>query len=664
MANRTLKNAWPVAGVLAGLFAAACQHGTRETPTAVNPNDAGGGGEEAGLNPYATFEAGAPASALASISIEPGGDALEVSETGGTRTFVAMGHFVDGSKAPLGMEVSWLASEPVIGTIAAGGVFTASGKRGGVVSLHASARGLAGDTTLTVKLKTILNSDGVADPLAASLRGAKDPDPTATWAYPYDGTVFPRGLGAPDLMWKGGASGDAYYLHITSATYEFEGFYSLKPERINDDVWEAFVNSTSGPAEVTVAHVTGTTAQVLGALKWRIAPASMRGTIYYWANDKGRILRIKPGSTTPDDFSAPEFMNNGGGCTMTCHNVSADGSTLVSGGGSFAGSYDLLQNKKAYASGSWAFAALSPDGKYVVPNSGGFFSPGPGGTGNGGIYRTADGTLVDDSGLTTATSYPAFAPNGSRLVYTEASGGLRAYDFDPTTVKFSNDRQIVAGNIGNPIVWPSVSPDGNWVMYTRGQSMTTGTKAALFLASATTPDLEVRLAATSGDTYPFAAGDRDRELNFEPTFAPVAAGGFFWVVFTSRRTYGTQAQGGPESVKQLWVAAVDLPINEQDYGKTDPSHPAFRLPGQNLTSLNMRGFWASDPCKQEGNGCAEGIECCGGSCVDDGKGIMVCGTKAVGGCSKNGSRCETVADCCDQTSFCINKVCSEAPPPK
>ena len=35
--------------------------------------------------------------------------------------------------------------------------------------------------------------------------------------------------------------------------------------------------------------------------------------------------------------------------------------------------------------------------------------------------------------------------------------------------------------------------------------------------------------------------DADHELNYEPTVAPIASGGYAWVVFMSRRMYGNVA---------------------------------------------------------------------------------------------------------------------------
>ena len=128
---------------------------------------------------------------------------------------------------------------------------------------------------------------------------------------------------------------------------------------------------------------------------------------------------------------------------------------------------------------------------------------------------------------------------------------------------------------------------------------------------------------------------------------------------TSRRTYGNELLGSKDATKQLWVIAID---QAPQMGK-DPSHPAFRLPGQAIDSINMRGFWALDPCKQDGQSCMSGTECCNGYC-DPGPdgGAPVCGPKQ--GCANNGDKCDVSADCCGSASgtTCINHVCSEPTP--
>jgi hypothetical protein len=134
-----------------------------------------------------------------------------------------------------------------------------------------------------------------------------------------------------------------------------------------------------------------------------------------------------------------------------------------------------------------------------------------------------------------------------------------------------------------------------------------------------------------------------------------------WVVFVSPRDYGNRMQATTDATidnrKQLWVAAVDV---NPEPGK-DPSHPAFWLPGQDLATINMSGYWALEPCKQNGLDCNDGYECCTGFCRDQGDGTFKCVPPPTNECSKTGEKCSTVADCCPQPGSkieCIGGFCA------
>jgi hypothetical protein len=164
----------------------------------------------------------------------------------------------------------------------------------------------------------------------------------------------------------------------------------------------------------------------------------------------------------------------------------------------------------------------------------------------------------------------------------------------------------------------------------------------------------------------------DAQLNYEASVSPIAAGGYAWVVFTSRRQYGNVATTAPwrsdprnypwqdeVTTKKLWVAAIDLNAKPG----TDPSHPAFYLPAQELYAGNSRGFWSFDPCRMDGASCETGDQCCGGFCQAQADGALACGSDRPS-CAGIYERCATSADCCEVGGgrvACINSVCSLRP---
>jgi hypothetical protein len=126
-------------------------------------------------------------------------------------------------------------------------------------------------------------------------------------------------------------------------------------------------------------------------------------------------------------------------------------------------------------------------------------------------------------------------------------------------------------------------------------------------------------------------------------------------MFTSRRTYGTKLVGSESETKRLWVSAWD----PQAMPGTDPTSPPFYLGGQELVAPNSRGFWALDPCKQDGAGCGSGDECCSGFCNPQGDPPeFLCGPND-GQCSDEFEACDSSADCCEGENLeCVNGVCS------
>jgi hypothetical protein len=314
---------------------------------------------------------------------------------------------------------------------------------------------------------------------------------------------------------------------------------------------------------------------------------------------------------------------------------------------------------------------------------------------------------------------PAFSPDGTLVTFNPIAGPgvqnpkqkLLVMSFDVATKTFSNATEIVDFT-GQPAEvrpgWPAFFPDGKSVVFNHqsaagidgnnlGDLRTRkGAKARLAWASASGGQQITALDQLNGASYlpkldqpvamsclgdGFEVGNIDADhaddvnLNYEPTVNPIASGGYAWVVFTSRRMYGSVATippfcSDPRGVdlvqnittKKLWVAAIDL--NAQP--GVDSSHPAFYLPGQELLAGNSRGFWVLDPCKPKGESCESGDQCCDGYCQPVGaNGELVCSnTPPDSQCSKPQEKCTTAADCCDPSNICLNGFCTPPTPPQ
>ncbi len=273
--------------------------------------------------------------------------------------------------------------------------------------------------------------------------------------------------------------------------------------------------------------------------------------------------------------------------------------------------------------------------------------------------------------------------------------GLMTYD-DAASPPLFGAPAVIATDASHAVAWPSFTPDGNAVLFHAGDSFDTSGGsgvphyADLRLADladgnkvATLDALNAWSSSGAGATYlPYGAAE-EAHSNYEPAVLPVAVGGYYWVVFTSRRCYGnTLAPGGtttggdnrwgsvvmgnevPSIRKKLWIAALDVTAAA---GK-DRSHPAFYLPGQELEAGNMRAFAALEPCKANGVACESAADCCGGFCRPSGTseaGVpsLTCVPKP-SGCSHEDESCTVTADCCDAPAGyeCLNSRCTRPTP--
>ncbi len=647
-------------------------------------------------------------------------DAPQISVSGEPVSIELGVTYEDGS-APNG--AVWSVDDTRIGSIDQNGVFTANGWVAGTVTVTVTVGSQTTTIEISVSVDISENPGDVAKDDRDSLVGGGSggpsgigPDADLRFLYPYDETVFPRGLSAP-LLQLAGAAAEATYVVLQVGDFKYQAFYAGSGPlqiTISQQAWKGATLSATADDWLTVSVTKLSGGEVTGPVseRYRIAQGSLKGIVYYntyrspLAGEEGAVMRIKPGS------DAEVLM---AGCHV-CHAVSSQGNRLVSGidwdnGNPIdSGAFELSADGEATplnvdAEGrKYAFGALTPDGSLMmvsaVPDSG----PKP-----RGLDPTYTSRLIDPAtGADVATSgwdydqaqTPVFSHDGSLIAFarggSDAAHILSVMGFDNSGAKpaFSDSRNVVTDDT-KVVAWPSFLPDSGGVVFQEGDSFDTATYGggALYanlrlvdLADDSVVALD-RLNGwnDSGESYlPYGEAE-EQNLDYEPTVLPVPVGGFYWVLFTSRRCYGnTLAPGGtdggdnkwqaegdqaenPSPRKKIWIAAIDL-----DYtGKLDPSHPAFYLPGQELDAGNMRAFAALEPCKPQGASCESGAECCDGFCRetgknDDGTPILECVPPPENSCSNVDETCATAGDCCNSKYLCINGRCAEpaAPPPK
>ena len=289
----------------------------------------------------------------------------------------------------------------------------------------------------------------------------------------------------------------------------------------------------------------------------------------------------------------------------------------------------------------FTWAAPYPDGSFALASA--YYTREAYTRGDSKLFKRAGGGELASSGFTSAVKSavtPAFAPDGRKVAFNfwegpgagpvKAGAGrsLAVMDFScgattgsvacapNATNTFSNLREIYKDTSRWP-AWPSFLPDNTAVVFhntvhggecapaspnnpkdgseyipykpsTRNCQLTTWYRATseLWVASAGATKSARRLDAANGNGLGLPTNGEhpdDTILNYQPTVNPVASGGYFWVVFTSRRIYGNLLTGkpwgdnegdggGPQ--KKLWVAAID--INNPNAGHR--SEPPGLLP--------------------------------------------------------------------------------------
>jgi len=572
----------------------------------------------------------------------------------------------------------------------ANGVYTTNGAAGGSATLTATAEvgGIPYSVTapITVRIEQELLGPGVpADVVDRFATPTTDDARKAQLVYPLEGAVMPQNVYPADLQWLRGVEGDIFRIALTKPSaridaYVVHGGAGFGNHWLVDrTAWEVLARTDpADPLIMAVDRWEASSGETIGGdpVSIQFASAALTGSVYYWDIAAGRILRIDDGTADAVPFmpSPPGAINPEERC-VGCHTVSNSGRYMVGrlgGGQNIAAVFDLTLDltgdppptefplqRAAPTSPQWWFSTWSPDDTRLATTIG------ESGT-SGGILQLVDpfsGTVLSWAGTVPSNlTHPAWSPDGTQIAYAgnvngwggiNTAGDIGSVDVTaPDTLGASRVLHSGASLAGAPEggvadSYPTWTPDSAKIAFGHGTgSRSEDQSGSLYIMNRDGSDV-VRLDAVN------SAGHDD----FQPRFSPFDEGGYFWLSFLSRRDYGNAEVGTRgRSFQQIWVTA----IRKDAAPGTDPSSVPYWVPGQRTTTRNISAYWAPRPCREDGESCSVGSECCGGDCRPGDDGALVCAPPPPDRCRESGETCSSDADCCEGLS-CLGRVCLRPP---
>ena len=628
-----------------------------------------------------------PGRMIVSVRLEPAAASLvsTASQPQPTQRFSLVARFDDGTEGPYAGPVTYAIDDDTIGWIdGANGTFTANGAVGGRAEVTATVAGLAPAVgSLDVNLERLVIEPGApADSASRFGQPVEDLARTAGVVYPLDGVVMPQNVYPADVQWTRSAVGDIFRITLRKPHAQVTGYVQAVDGGfgdhwlIDEEGWRAVAQSDpQEPATLTVDRWEAASGEAIAGVprQLRFAQAALSGSVYYWDISATRIVRIDGGSVTRDHFMPDPPASRGGGQNCVgCHAVSNSGRYMVGrlGPGNNIGTVFDLTKDLTQKPVPTEFA-LRDDGPHFWFSTWShddtrlIVTMGEDGAGNGrlelmdpftGQVLTPTTGALPSNGVT----QPAWSPDGTLVAYVSGAnnwgGEMTAGDISVLPSMggdaFGTPQLIRPGSpfpgeapAGAANSYPTWSPDSQWLAFAHGTgSRSERDSAALYMMRRDGSEL-VRLDRANGGAM--------TDDNFQPNFAPFDQGEYVWLSFLSRRDYGNSKVGTAGAARQqIWVTA----IKKNAAPGEDPSQVAYWLPGQDTQSMNIAAFWAPRACRDQGEGCAVGSECCSGQCSPGPDGAKICSPPPPDRCHELNESCGGDADCCGDL-ICVDRAC-------
>jgi hypothetical protein len=556
-------------------------------------------------------DGGGSAVVKGTLSIEPPAVELVIANGAAAhQSFTATLHLPDGTHRDVTADTRFQI-DATLGAFSGGALTMTGAGRSQVIAAYTDQSATA---DVVARIKSVRIDPALPPSVVGRFDGPDDAALAPQIAYPPAGAIMPRNLGDFEVHWTDNHANNVFEVSLHTEFSDVRiyvpggnGLAAQGPTpswaAFQASEWLAAVgNAGSVSYSVRGASATGAPGAPVGAAAAQTLQLSnevMDGGLYYWANSGTTNVGIFRHDMSRPGQPAEEFVtrNQTGGRCVGCHVLSRDGSRMAitydeGTGPNFAGTVDVPSARITSKLERWNFATYTPDATQLLTVEEGTL-----------VVRDAATQAILATMTTTPprawVTQPDLSPDGTRLVYVRPTlwdvdydfrqGQLYTRSYDAATHAFGPEQPLVNDGANN--YYPSWSPDGSWVLYTRTDfdSSYDSNLSAIWVVKADGTLPPVALTAANAGT-----GITDSWARWAPFEQTLGAAGepLFWITFSSKRDFGVRIRntGLAQPVKraQLWMTPF-FPTRAQS-GR-DPSVPTFRLPFQNVETSNHTAQW-------------------------------------------------------------------------
>lgn len=590
----------------------------------------------------------APGQTYGSLRVEPAEATLDLASGAKTAQFEAFGT-LNGVESNITDKVTWTTDDALAATAAPGGLVTATGKLGGLITVRAASGTGAATARLNIKLTATTTNPADPDPVPPATQGklpgaTEDASLAPQLVYPNDGVLMPPNLNRMEVHFRPGPATNTVFEIAMTSPYTDVRVYTHcvqadLPEgclyELAGDTWQQVAMSNRGRGAVTItvrgSDDTADRAGTSAAVKMVFVKEPLRGAVYYWTITPGKsdsqIMRWdfgNPKQTTPE---AVIPMSSTGNTCVGCHALSRDGKKIVASVGGQADARVVL----------WDVQKNAPLIPFPAPTKSQFESWNPDGTQYVGIgqanaytgskpLRLYDGNTAQQIGEISVDEmrpdHPDWSPDGNTIAFTFVDPTARITDQRPRNggIAFVNrddpDASGTAWSTPTIVVdrdpaqvknryYPAIDPESKLVVFNESTCKSGDTKscdcdsdpsARLFVAPLQAGAAPVELVRANAPGLTDTGTDLTTSYaKWAPfVFSMAEEGKIEWITVSSARMYGLRpprpTPNGDESKTgtYVWMFAFD------PRSPGDPSFPPFVLPFQDIKKSNHIAQWTTE----------------------------------------------------------------------